>query len=158
MTKLAKSALMALFLFLVPAGLFAADDIRFERSQLRIETPEGKSHEFQVELALSPEQRERGLMYREKLGDDEGMIFDFGLERDVMMWMKNTPLSLDMLFIDGAGRVQRVASGAVPYSESIISSGGPVRFVLEIRGGRAAELGIGPGAQVTIAAMATQSK
>ncbi|PZU79919.1 MAG: hypothetical protein DI528_22950 [Shinella sp.] len=158
MTKLAKSALLALFLFLVPAGLLAADGVRFDRSQLRIDTPEGESHEFQVELALSPEQRERGLMYREKLGDNEGMIFDFGLEREVMMWMKNTPLSLDMLFIDGAGRVQRVASRAVPYSESIIASGGPARFVLEIRGGRAAELGIAPGAQVSIAATASPSK
>ncbi|WP_244625078.1 DUF192 domain-containing protein [Rhizobium daejeonense] len=143
---------MALFLFMVPASLLAAGDVHFGRGQLRIDMPGGKSHEFQVELALNPEQRERGLMYREKLGDDEGMIFDFGLERDVMMWMKNTPLSLDMLFIDGAGRVRRVASRAVPYSESIISSGGPVRFVLEIRGGRAAELGIAPGALVTIAA------
>ncbi len=149
--ELAKSAFLALFLFLALVRPGAADDVRFNRGLLRIETPEGKTHEFKVELAISPEQREHGLMYRETLGDDEGMIFDFGLERDVMMWMKNTPLSLDMLFIDAAGTVRRVAGRAVPYSESIISSGGPVRYVLEIRGGRAAELGIGAGAHVTIA-------
>lgn len=150
MGRLMKSAFVALFLWAI-AGPLAAEAPHFDRSMLEIQTAEGKEITLDVEWAITPEQREHGLMFRKELGDDEGMIFDFGTVREVMMWMKNTPLSLDMVFIGEDGRVQRVASRTTPFSEAIVGSGTPVRYVLEIRGGRAAALGIGEGAEVAVA-------
>lgn len=147
MAEVVKSAFMALFL-LVPLAAGAAGDIRFAEAPVRIEMPDGNAHEFAVEWAVSPDQRERGLMYREDLDADAGMIFDFGAVRTVLMWMKNTPLPLDMLFINDKGIVIRIEERAEPFSENIISSGGPVRYVLEINGGRSRELGIVPGARI----------
>ena len=110
---------------------------------------DGSRHEFRVRLANTPEARTRGLMYVTALERDAGMLFDFGETREVGMWMKNTPLSLDMLFIDPTGRVLRIAARTRPFSTRIIRSGRPVRAVLEIRGGLAAELGIRPGDRVS---------
>ncbi len=104
--------------------------------------------EFQVELALTPEQRSRGLMFRTELAEDEGMLFDFGAPRPVGMWMRNTYIPLDMLFIDGDGRITRIEANAEPLSERTISSGGPVRAVLELPGGTTEKLGIEPGDRV----------
>lgn len=109
---------------------------------------DGSRHDFEVRLADTPETRARGLMYVTALENDAGMLFDFGETRHVGMWMKNTPLSLDMLFIDPAGRVVGIAARTRPFSTEIIRSGRPVRAVLEIRGGLAAELGIRPGDRV----------
>jgi len=142
-----RSALLALFLFL-PALVSADEAIRFDTGRLRVELPSGKTHVLTVELALSPAQRERGLMNRTELGPDHGMLFDFGQNREVMMWMKNTPLSLDMLFIDETGLITKIAARTKPFSENILSSGGPVKYVLEINGGRAEALKIEPGATV----------
>lgn len=144
-----RSALLALFLFL-PTFVAADEAIRFDTGHVRIDLPSGASHVLTVELALSPAQRERGLMNRTELGPDHGMLFDFGQSREVMMWMKNTPLSLDMLFIDATGLVTKIAARTKPFSENILSSGGPVKYVLEINGGRAAALMIEPGATVTL--------
>ena len=144
-----KSAFVALFLWAL-AGPLAAEAPHFDRAPLSIQTTAGKAITLDVEWAITPEQREHGLMFRKELGDDQGMIFDFGTVREVMMWMKNTPLSLDMVFIGEDGRVTRVASRTTPFSEAIVGSGTPVRYVLEIRGGRAAALGIGEGAKVTL--------
>lgn len=149
MGRLMKSAFVALFLWAL-AGPLAAEAPHFDRAPLSIQTTAGKAITLDVEWAITPEQRQHGLMFREELGDDQGMIFDFGTVREVMMWMKNTPLSLDMVFIDESGRVARVASRTTPFSEAIIGSGTPVRYVLEVRGGRAAALNIGEGAEVTI--------
>lgn len=147
--RILKSAFVALFLFAlaVPAS---AEGPHFDRGPLTIHTVEGAERILDVEWAMTPEQREHGLMFREDLGEDQGMLFDFGVTRDVMMWMKNTPLSLDMLFIGEDRRVSRIAHRTTPFSETIISSGGPVHYVLEIRGGRAAALGITEGATVEI--------
>lgn len=109
---------------------------------------DGEQHLFEIRLADTPEARTRGLMYVTALEPRHGMLFDFGETRQVGMWMKNTPLSLDMLFIDAAGVIRRVAAEARPFSTEIIRSGVPVRAVLEIRGGLAAELGIEPGDRV----------
>jgi uncharacterized membrane protein (UPF0127 family) len=103
---------------------------------------------FIVELASTPDERERGLMFREHLEPLHGMLFDFGTARPVMMWMKDTKIPLDMLFIDRAGRIMRIAADTVPMSEAIIPSGGPARAVLEIGGGESARLGIEAGDQV----------
>jgi uncharacterized membrane protein (UPF0127 family) len=87
-------------------------------------------------------------MFRDHLDDDRGMLFDFGDPRTITMWMRNTLISLDMLFIDGDGRIIRIAARTTPLSDAVIASGGPARAVLELRGGRAAELGIQPGDRV----------
>ncbi len=142
-------AFVALFVFL---GLLlpASAEVAFETGTLAITTQAGKRLEFQVEWALTAEQRARGLMERETLADNAGMLFDFGETRMVTMWMANTPLSLDMVFIDESGLVVRVADKTTPFSEAIVGSGKPVRYALEIRGGRAAELGLSAGARLVL--------
>ncbi|WP_246735686.1 DUF192 domain-containing protein [Agrobacterium sp. a22-2] len=135
-------------LFLILPTVVQAQAPQFETGRLVIQTASGIRHEFTVERATSPAQREVGLMHRTVLDADHGMLFDFGTPRTVMMWMKNTPLPLDMLFIDDTGLVIRIESRTTPFSESIIASGGIVRFVLEINGGRSEALGIAAGDQV----------
>lgn len=117
-------------------------------NRLDIVTPDGVHRSFQIELAAKPAERERGLMYRQSLAADAGMLFDFGEDRMVSMWMKNTFIPLDMLFITRDGAVVTIAHDTVPQSLDSISSGRPVRAVLEIRGGEAARQGIVPGARV----------
>ncbi len=120
----------------------------FERDQVAIETEDGSRHRFEVELALNGEQRAQGLMYRRDLADDAGMLFLYGREGPVSMWMKNTFIPLDMLFIAGDGRIVRIVERTVPQSLETISSGRPVTGVLEVNGGTAARLGIQPGDRV----------
>jgi hypothetical protein len=94
-------------------------------------------HTFQVEMAITPEEKERGLMFRRELPDGQGMLFDFQVDQNVAFWMKNTYIPLDMLFIRGDGRILRIAENTEPMSERNIPSGGPVRAVLEVIGGTA---------------------
>jgi uncharacterized membrane protein (UPF0127 family) len=105
-----------------------------------------------VEIARTREELSRGLMWRSELDRDAGMLFVFGNSAPRTFWMKNTPLSLDILFIDGEGAVLNVASATTPYSEAPIRSAGPARYVLEVNSGFAAEHGIGPGAKVELPA------
>jgi uncharacterized membrane protein (UPF0127 family) len=142
---LARSASLALFLLL--AGVVGAQEV-FERQELIIQSKDGKTHSFEVELALTSEQRAQGLMHRENMPADHGMLFDFGENRPVAMWMKNTPLPLDMLFIQRDGLISHIHERAVPFSEAIIDSRGPVSYVLEVNGGTADALGIRPGDRV----------
>jgi uncharacterized membrane protein (UPF0127 family) len=111
---------------------------------LSIETDEA-THAFTVEIANTPEAITQGMMFRESMAPDAGMLFDFGEVRQASMWMKNTLISLDMLFIDADGQVIAIARNAVPGSTRSLGPGVPVRAVLEIPGGRAKELGIQPG-------------
>jgi uncharacterized membrane protein (UPF0127 family) len=120
----------------------------FERDRVVIETFEGTRHRFEVELALNGDQRAQGLMYRRRLADDAGMLFLYGREWPVSMWMKNTFIPLDMLFIAGDGRIVSIAERTVPQSLETISSGQPVAGVLEVNGGTVARLGIQPGDRV----------
>src|SRR3990167_101846 len=103
------------------------------------------SHAFTVEMADTPDAIRQGMMFRETMEPDTGMLFDFGEVRPASMWMKNTLVSLDMLFIDAQGQVIAIARNAVPGSLRSLGPGVPVRAVLEIPGGRAKELGISPG-------------
>lgn len=105
-------------------------------------------HAFAVELANTDETRARGLMDRKELPEGRGMLFDFGRDQEVTMWMKNTFISLDMIFIRADGRIARIAENTEPHSTRLIPSGGPVRAVLEVIGGTARKLGIGPGDRV----------
>jgi uncharacterized protein len=105
-------------------------------------------HVFSVELALTDEERERGLMFRKQLPEGRGMLFDFKREQEVSMWMENTYIPLDMIFIRRDGRIWRIAENTEPLSRAIISSNGPVLAVLEVIGGTAKKLGIAPGDRV----------
>lgn len=103
---------------------------------------------FQAEVAADPESQEKGLMFRKSMAPDAGMLFDFHMPDMQTFWMKNTVIPLDMIFIRADGTISSIAPDAVPYSETPIPSYEPVRAVLEINGGRAAQLGILPGDHV----------
>lgn len=103
---------------------------------------------FSVEMATTEEEKQTGLMYRKELADGKGMLFDFNPEQEVSMWMKNTYVSLDMIFIRADGRILRIAENTEPMSTKIISSRGPARAVLEVVAGTAQKYGIRPGDRV----------
>jgi uncharacterized protein len=128
--------------FLTVSGVGAA-----ELQSLEIVSQSGV-HVVSVELATTDEERERGLMFRKELPDGHGMLFDFKTDRSVAMWMKNTLISLDMIFIRGDGRISNIAEKTEPMSTRIIPSRGPVRAVLEVAGGTAKRLGIAAGDRV----------
>jgi uncharacterized protein len=138
------------FLFF-PVSLGLAEDAltppKSGLEKLEIITSSG-THEFSVEVMRSGPQRERGLMFRRYLPQDRGMLFDFGGERSVMMWMKNTYLPLDMIFIGRSGKVVGLAENAEPLSEKIIPSGAPAYGVLEVNAGTAARIGLKIGDSV----------
>ena len=116
----------------------------FEKSSLVIETSAGPRH-FDVELARTPAQEEQGLMYREHLDPDAGMLFVFDDTEPRSFWMKNTLIPLDMLFIAADGRIVDIHERAIPLSEDIIPSQVPARAVLELNGGTVTRLGIKVG-------------
>lgn len=103
---------------------------------------------FSVEMATTDEERAKGLMYRKELPDGRGMLFDFTPEQTISMWMKNTYISLDMIFIGADGRIIRIAENTETESTKIISSGGPAKAVLEVIAGTARKYGIAQGDQV----------
>jgi uncharacterized membrane protein (UPF0127 family) len=103
---------------------------------------------FRVDLAVTPDQWQRGLMFRERLEENQGMLFIGASEKPRSFWMKNTPVSLDILFIDREGRIVQAAERTTPFSEESIPSGGPALHVLEILGGQSAQRGIRIGDRV----------
>lgn len=105
----------------------------------------GSTYRFSVEIADTAEERSQGLMFRQDLAANEGMLFLYPAEKPVTFWMKNTPLPLDMIFIDGTGHIVHVAAMAKPFDTTPISSERPAKAVLEILGGSASQLGIKPG-------------
>ena len=119
-----------------------------DRNTVEIASKSGV-HVFTVEIADTEPARERGLMFRKELPPGRGMLFDFHREQQVGFWMKNTLIPLDMIFIDGRGRIVSIAQNAKPMSEDVIRSGGQVRAVLEVIGGTARRLGIEPGDRVS---------
>lgn len=118
-----------------------------ERATLEIVSKTGV-HVFAVEVVANDADRAKGLMFRKELPEGQGMLFDFQGDQEIAMWMKNTYIPLDMIFIAGDGRIRRIAENTEPLSERIIPSGGPVRGVLEVIGGTARKLGIAPGDRV----------
>ncbi|WP_298744413.1 DUF192 domain-containing protein [uncultured Brevundimonas sp.] len=105
-------------------------------------------HRFMVEIADDEAERQQGLMHREPLADDRGMLFQFPDVAERGFWMHNTPSSLDIIYIDSWGRIVSIAERAPPNSDAIIPSNGPAAGVLEIRAGRADEIGAKPGDRV----------
>ena len=132
-------ALALLTVWAVPGGACAAD-----LQTVEIATA-GGTRSLSVELAKTGRDLDRGLMGRKSLPDGQGMLFDFGSEQRLAMWMKNTVIPLDMIFIGADGRIRRIAENTKPLSKSLIPSGGRVRAVLEINAGTARKLGIAPG-------------
>jgi len=133
------------FLALLPAatgGLGAADLQTLEIAS------KGGVHTFAVELALTPDEQSRGLMYRRALPEGQGMLFDFKRDQELSFWMKNTYVPLDMIFIRGDGRIHRIAENTEPLSERMVPSNGSVRAVLEVVAGTTRKLGIAPGDRV----------
>jgi uncharacterized membrane protein (UPF0127 family) len=120
-------------------------DMRQDR--LQIVTASG-THTFTVEIAETPAQKERGLMFRRTLADDAGMLFPYTPPQEIAMWMRNTYISLDMVFIRADGTVHRIEKGTQPFSERVIASGGDVLAVLEIRAGISDRIGLKPGDRV----------
>lgn len=131
-----------LFACTTPAGTGAQPPL--PKSALVIETGQGQVA-FTVELADEPYEIQTGMMFRQTIGEDEGMLFDIGRTRVAFFWMRNTLIPLDIIFIDEQGRIINIAANATPLSEKTLTSQGPARGVLEIRGGGAAELGIASG-------------
>ena len=123
-------------------------DSRFARSTLQIATPDAKLHKIDVWIADNDARRARGLMFVDDMSDDAGMLFIYPQPQDISMWMKNTHLSLDMLFVNADGRVHRVVANTKPMSLDTISSDGSVLAVIELKAGSAARMKIRPGARV----------
>ena len=115
---------------------------------LTITTTAGRTHRFIVEVARTPQEQAQGLMHRQSLPPDRGMIFPYDPPRPVAFWMKNTLIPLDMIFIAPGGRIARIEANTVPLSLEPTASGEAVGAVLEIAGGRSAELGIAAGDRV----------
>lgn len=134
----------ALLLALLAAGPALAE-CREDLARLKFPTGEAR---FSVEIADDEAERAQGLMGRKDLSGGAGMLFIYDSARPVSFWMRNTPLPLDMIFIDETGTVVRVHENAVPFDETPIPSGQPVLMVLEIRGGLARRIGISEGAQL----------
>jgi uncharacterized protein len=120
---------------------------QFATSPLTIVSADGP-HRFIVELAETPGQMEQGLMFRRSLGSDAGMLFDFKQPTVATMWMRNTLIPLDMLFVDQRGLIVNIAQRAVPESDQTIAAVKPVRAVIELNGGTTERLGIKPGDRV----------
>lgn len=134
--------------FVLVALLMVVGPVRSAgRQTLEIVSKSGV-HVFSVELAVTDAERAQGLMYRKELPPGQGMLFDFQREQEVSMWMENTYISLDMIFIRADGRILRIAENTEPLSRKIVSSGGPAKGVLEVIGGTARKLGIAPGDRV----------
>lgn len=123
----------------------------FDIAEMTIVNPEGVSQNLVLEVAASKKQRAVGLMFREQISEASGMIFIFPRARFAKMWMKNTALELDMLFVDDDGVVREIQPHVRPRSNLIITSRTPVRYVIELNGGASANLGIRPGSRMILA-------
>jgi uncharacterized protein len=149
---LAAAFLYAVLLWSASAAAASTDeqqlDRLFTRSTLKIATPDAQLHKIDIWVADNDARRMRGLMFVEHMADDAGMLFIYPQPQPISMWMKNTHLSLDMLFVRANGRVESIAANTKPMSTDTISSKGDVVAVIELKAGTAARLNIRPGAQV----------
>ena len=146
--KILALVLMALAAIVGPrAGRGQQSLSRFETAPLSIHSG-SHDHRFSVEVARTPRQQAQGLMFRRRLGADAGMLFVYVSQEITSMWMKNTLIPLDMLFIDRAGRIVHIVERTIPRSTATISSRRPAAAVLELNAGTVSRLGIKPGDRV----------
>ena len=137
------AGLFVLHVVLVPLATLAAPSARAEA--VCLDLAGGAVHRYVVEVAATPGARAEGLMFRRSLAPGAGMLFDFGRDEIARMWMKNTFIPLDMVFVDRGGVVRGIARNARPRSLDTISSRVPVRAVLELNGGEAERIGLAAG-------------
>jgi uncharacterized membrane protein (UPF0127 family) len=123
--------------------------VSHEQNVVKVVTRNG-DRAFTAEIADTPSQRARGLMFRTQLSERHGMLFDFGRDQEIRMWMKNTLIPLDMIFIQSDGRIRRIEQNTEPGSLRPIASDGSARAVLEVRAGTSKKYGLAPGDRVTI--------
>jgi uncharacterized protein len=149
MTLLRRAVIGALFVLAACASGDKApvDAAGRPLEKLSIVTASG-THDFWVEIADDEAERERGLMFRPPLEADRGMLFEFESSQEQSFWMRNTPSSLDIVYIDPTGSIVSIAHNATPYSETPIPSNGAANGVLEVRAGRMDEIGAKPGDKV----------
>ena len=152
--------IMALFAFLVLTVMLFGFKSGYARAAVEAMTlvTETGEHRFDIEIADSPQEKSYGLMFRTELGARAGMLFPYGDPQEITMWMRNTYIPLDMVFIRGDGTVHRVESRTEPMSERVIASEGNVTAVLEIAGGIADTLKLKPGDRVRHRAFGTTAK
>lgn len=122
-------------------------DAKMRRDTVVLVTAAGE-HVIEVEVAETPREKEVGLMYRRSVPEGTGMLFPYDAAHDVTMWMRNTYVPLDMVFIRADGVIRRIEARTEPFSERVVSSQGPVTAVLELAGGAAERLGLKPGDRV----------
>ena len=146
---------LALFALLFSARLWAepgadaqALDRIFPRSTMQIATSDARLHAFEIWIADSEPRRARGLMFIRELAENQGMLFIYPDAQPISMWMKNTYLPLDMLFVDTQGRIVKVVENTTPQSLDTIESGAIVRGVIELNAGVSAKLHLRPGSLV----------
>ena len=125
----------------------AVSDTIFPQSEILIVSKSGE-HKFVVDVATTMAQRQMGLMYRKKMARNRGMMFDFGEEQLIAMWMKNTLIPLDMLFVDKTGKILQIERATTPLSLETIAGRRPAMSVIELNAGLTAELGISEGDQI----------
>ncbi len=149
--RAAPRAVLFCLLIVMLVGMMGAmnaqAEIEMRRDTLTLHTASG-AHRIAIEVAESDREKAHGLMFRQSLGDSEGMLFPYPTAHEITMWMRNTFISLDMIFIRADGIVHRVETDTEPHSERIIASEGDVTGVLEMKAGSARRLGIKPGDRV----------
>lgn len=153
MIRAMKMLRLLLALLLLPFAAAAQPGVnqpqpRLAEEPLVIVTRDGTRHEFRVEMAVRPDDQMIGMMFRTSMQPNEGMLFDWGAPQESSMWMRNTLIPLDMVFITADGRIHRIHERATPLSLSTISSRGPVRATLELQGGTAERLNLRVGDRV----------
>jgi uncharacterized membrane protein (UPF0127 family) len=163
LTVKGRGGFRALFLVLalaVAGGLALASPQAHaaKSAELIIALKSGRQVRIHAEVADTPASREQGLMFRDHLALDAGMLFVFDRQAEVQFWMRNTLIPLDMLFIDSAGVIRHIHERAIPHDETPISSQAPVRYVLELNGGVTAMLGVHEGDHVAIVGGVRQTR
>lgn len=141
-------AILSLVLLTACAGAGTPKDASGNPLEPLTVTTSTGEHSFMVEIADDDAERQRGLMFRDPLPDDRGMLFQFPDVAERGFWMHNTPSPLDIIYIDPNGRIVSIVRNATPNSDQILPSNGPASGVLELRAGRAAEIGAQPGDRV----------
>ena len=141
-------ATLPLLALALPGDAQTAAQPELPKEPLVITTRDGTAHRFNVEMALTPEQQTIGEMFRTSVPADGGMLFDWGRAQDSNMWMRNTKVALDMVFINADGGIRSIAENTVPESLAIIESRGPVRATLELAAGTTKRLNIRVGDKV----------